>query len=600
MLEGALPPPSLRLISITLKSSLVEGERRSERRTSSEQTIVAAAIVAARTENELPLIEERFLVTVDNGVPSAPLPSGWRGERCANERSLCSFLLTLMQRLDPDVLVGHDLTTFDLPLLVGRLKALKIERWSRIGRLAFRTWPGSPNREERRRPPIVVDAPPSDPEDEEAIASTTMPRLIYGDVLAFAGRLLCDTRSGAKGIVKSRSFSLIELCQTMGISVDIMASHVPHHEPVRGSPPAGLLYELGTESEAALELAMRLRLLPLSLQLTAIAGNLWAHTLFNGARAERNEYLLLHEFHAAKFVLPDKYQGASASDVPDFEASKVGRGRRRAAYAGGLVLEPKAGLYDTFVILLDFNSLYPSIIQEHNICFTTANVEAPDAPNGADHGNGAAGKASDLSIQPEPQPSSVIGILPRILGTLVARRSAVKKLLQSCESTERAALDIRQQALKLAANSMYGCLGFTGSRFYAKSLAELVTAHGRTLLASTVELVEAMGELGGSSARCRVIYGDTDSIMIETGCTSLPEALRIGAAVRRSVNERHRLIEIDLEAVFARLLLLKKKKYAALRLNSLENVGPTTYRIETKGLDMVRRDWCGLSVETGK
>ena len=62
-------------------------------------------------------------------------------------------------------------------------------------------------------------------------------------------------------------------------------------------------------------------------------------------------------------------------------------------------------------------------------------------------------------------------------------------------------LNIRQQALKLTANSMYGCLGFSNSRFYARPLAELITGQGRSILQSTVDLVQ--GSAIGAEVRER-------------------------------------------------------------------------------------------------
>lgn len=69
--------------------------------------------------------------------------------------------------------------------------------------------------------------------------------------------------------------------------------------------------------------------------------------------------------------------------------------------------------------------------------------------------------------------------------------------------------------------------------------------------------------------------------------------------VKAEVNKLYKLLEIDIDGVFKSLLLLKKKKYAAL---VVENHGEGRYSVkqELKGLDIVRRDWCDLAKECGK
>ena len=181
------------------------------------------------------------------------------------------------------------------------------------------------------------------------------------------------------------------------------------------------------------------------------------------------------------------------------------------------------------------------------------------------------------------------GILPKLIATLVSRRRQVKSLMKDKKATpgQLATWDIKQLALKLTANSMYGCLGYTQSRFYARPLAMLTTFKGREILRSTKDLAE--------SNQLRVIYGDTDSVMINTNADNIEEALKTGNSFKNAVNERYKLLEIDVDNVFRRLLLHAKKKYAAI--NMVEVDGKYVDKLEVKGLDMKRREYCALSKE---
>ncbi|XP_065875108.1 DNA polymerase alpha catalytic subunit [Euphorbia lathyris] len=493
----------------------------------------------------------------------------------SSERALLNRLMIALNKLDSDILVGHNISGFDLDVLLHRAQACGVpsSMWSKIGRLKRSMMP-----------------------------KLTKGKTVYGSgaspgiMSCIAGRLLCDTYVCSRDLLKEVSYSLTQLARTR---LDKERKEIAPHEISTMFQTSKSLVELieygETDAWLSMELMFHLSVLPLTRQLTNISGNLWGKTL-QGARAQRVEYLLLHAFHAKKYIVPDKNsfhvkeqkmtkrrinhgveekggEGLDTDNV-DFDdgtENAHGKGKKGPSYAGGLVLEPKKGLYDKYVLLLDFNSLYPSIIQEYNICFTT--VE----------------KSADGLIPHLPS-SKTTGVLPELLKNLVERRRMVKSWMKNASGLKVQQLDIQQQALKLTANSMYGCLGFSNSRFYAKPLAELITLQGREILQSTVDLVQ-------NNLNLEVIYGDTDSIMIYSGLDDIVKAKAIAGKVIQEVNKKYRRLEIDLDGLYKRMLLLKKKKYAAVKLQFKD--GMPYEVIERKGLDMVRRDWSLLSKDLG-
>lgn len=485
----------------------------------------------------------------------------------ADERGLLSILLARLSQIDADVICGHNVAGFDVDVLLNRLRENKVAHWSRIGRL------------KRTRFPNLSGG------NQGSFGGGAS----IGALSCMSGRLLADTYLSARDLLKEVSYTLTNLMKTQ---FDENRAEIPHQDVPLQFNSTQTLWQLTKNSQTdafySLWLMLHLQALPLTRQLSNIAGNTWSKTLGH-TRAQRVEFLFLHEFHKRKYMVPDRLSAKEKRRVQAAEA-KNGNGdkdvddKKGPQYSGGLVLEPKKGLYDKYVLMLDFNSLYPSIIQEYDICFTTVK-----------RGKDMAGLAPELPPPVLGKPGGEnAAVLPQVICKLVQHRRAVKELLKKeTNDVKKAQLDIRQLALKLTANSMYGCLGFSASRFYAKPLAELITGQGREILQSTVDLAQNLSY--------DVIYGDTDSIMINTNKDNLAEVHKVGQEVKREVNKRYKLLEIEMDGCYRSMLLLKKKKYAAVVVEPSMHEGKTIYveRVEKKGLDTVRRDWCKLAKDVG-
>lgn len=349
--------------------------------------------------------------------------------RCDTEHDLLVKFLEIIHKADPDMLLGYD-CGFQFDVLMHRISSLKVKNWSQVGKL--------------RR---------------------TMIPLFKGKInigQAFCGRPICDIQVSAKELnLKVRSYDLQSLCTAVlkkreNEVKEIKPADCPKYY-ASAKDIENLVHITMNEALYIITLMCELNVMPLAVQITCIAGNILSRTLSAG-RAERNEYLLLHAFHKKGYITPDKRFAAKGKDAASQAAAPR---RKKAAYAGGLVLEPKKGFYDKLILLMDFNSLYPSIIQEYNLCFTTV----PGA---------AFVDTADLAV---PEGNLEPGVVPTEIRKLVESRGEVKKLMKAPNLSPELKMqyNIRQLALKLTANSMYGCLGASHCRFYAKGLAALVT-----------------------------------------------------------------------------------------------------------------------------
>ena len=268
--------------------------------------------------------------------------------------------------------------------------------------------------------------------------------------------------------------------------------------------------------------------------------------------------LYLPRLHRAGRVAPDVVDARSGEGSP-----------------GGYILDSKPGLYDN-VLVLDFKSLYPSIIRTFGI-----DPHALHAP-GEDRIEGFQG----ASFAREG------AILPELVRSVWKERDRAKQRGDAAMS----------QATKILMNSFYGILGASGCRFHDSRLASSITRRGHEIIRRTRDVIEQGGET--------VIYGDTDSLFVLLGAGVDEAAARERGSViagnlndwwRRTVAREHRLdsfLEIEFETLFLKFLMPtvrgdvtgSKKRYAGM-----VRTGDGVHDLVFKGLESVRTDWTPLA-----
>lgn len=248
------------------------------------------------------------------------------------------------------------------------------------------------------------------------------------------------------------------------------------------------------------------------------------------------------------------------------------------ASPGGYVMDSKPGLYD-YVLVLDFKSLYPSIIRTFKID-PMGLAEGLLSPDNAIPGF----KGACFSRTKH--------YLPDIIANLWRQRDEAKKNNDAP----------RSQAIKILMNSFYGVLGSGGCPFYDPRLASSITMRGHEIMQKTAQWVEASGH--------EVIYGDTDSLFITlSGIPARQDAIEIGMHLEQEINERWQqylkehyqldcFLELEFETCYDKFFMPtirgastgSKKRYAGL-VTSQDNSQSLVF----KGLESVRSDWTQLA-----
>jgi DNA polymerase delta subunit 1 len=256
-------------------------------------------------------------------------------------------------------------------------------------------------------------------------------------------------------------------------------------------------------------------------------------------------------------------------------------------YEGATVLEAQKGAYYAPITALDFESLYPSIMMAHNLCYSSYVMD--EKRYGAIPG--ITYETFKIADRTYKFAQDVPSLLPAILLELKQFRKQAKKDMAVATGFMKEVYNGKQLAYKISMNSVYGFTGAGKGILPCVPIASTTTSKGRSMIEETKNYVEK--HFPGSKVR----YGDTDSVMVEfdvggrTGEEAIAYSWEIG---ERAAEECSALFKkpnnLELEKVYYPYFLYSKKRYAAKLWTKDKDEKMHMDYIDVKGLQLVRRD----------
>ncbi|PHH72803.1 hypothetical protein CDD80_4257 [Ophiocordyceps camponoti-rufipedis] len=281
--------------------------------------------------------------------------------------------------------------------------------------------------------------------------------------------------------------------------------------------------------------------------------------------------------------------------------SKKQVGGQNALECLPLVMEPQSAFYTSPVVVLDFQSLYPSVMIAYNYCYSTFLGRVRDWRGmdkmGFSEYQRQRGLLSllDSSSAINVAPNGIMyvkasirkSLLAKMLTELLETRIMVKSGIKASSPSDkplRQLLNHRQLALKLLANVTYGytSASFSG-RMPCAELADSIVQTGRETLERAVACIHANPDWAAE-----VVYGDTDSLFVHLPGRSRQQAFTIGEEMTRAITASNpRPIKLKFEKVYHPSILLAKKRYVGYKYESPDQTSPVW---DAKGIETVRRD----------